>query len=195
MTEKIKRLNKIEKLGNEVIVKTLELFRDKNTYTDIAKIINKEFKQLKPNLIYKDVMRFLSGEVKEVKDYVKKKKALSRLKMDLLLDNEGIILDDLEKLQDQQKKIEDQERPDLYKQTKAMVDLAEAKQNIIKKYKSIVEESESKSETPKGDTNILNIFGDKDKEVMKKLMGGMNFEIPKQVKKEEIKEVKVDVEN
>ena len=113
----------------------------------------------------------------------------------LFATDSNFAVNDLEKLQDQQKKIEDQDRPDLYKQTKAIVDLAEAKQNIIKKYKSIVEESESKSETPKGDTNILNIFGDKDKEVMKKLMGGMNFEIPKQVKKEEIKEVKVDVEN
>lgn len=191
----IKRLNKIEKLGDEVITRTLELFSNKKNYTDIAKTINSEFKQRDPQLIYKDVRRFLSGEFKEVKDYVNKRKRLSRLKFELLLDNEEIVLADMDKLQKQQKKIENMDNPNIYKQTKAMIELSEAKQNILKKYKTIVEESESKSEIGRTSTNILNVFGDKDKALIKNLMSGMNFTVPAELKvKKEIKEVDVEVE-
>lgn len=178
------RPGKLESLGEEAMVKALELYGEGKSYRYIAEEITNDFNP-PSDLSIMNVKHFLSSRKDIQNVYLERRKKMSRLKMDLVIDKEGELAEDFLKLKRAQERLEE-ETPESSDQEvrrdKALAEITESKANLVKKYKSMMSEGISEAKQ----VNILNVFGDKGSEMFKELTGNLNLKIPEKKVKEEV---------
>ena len=132
-----KKKTKVEKLGKEAMIKVLELFRDGNTFTGIAKTMNEEFKP-PVDFTYKNIRTFLLSESNEYASYLKERRKLSIMKFELIADKDGMAATDLKRMEDAQVRLEEKKAKGMgeeVKRSKAISDIAEQKQDLLRKHR------------------------------------------------------------
>ena len=175
-----KKKTKVEKMGKEAMVKVLELFRDGNTFSGIARIMNEEFKP-KVELTYKNVRTFLLSEKNEYANYLKERRKLSAMKLELIADKDGITATDLKRMEDAQVRLEKSRAENIsqeVKRSKAISDIAEQKQNVLRKHRVLDGSVFGSKDAPK--ISVLQIIGDSS-EIMKKISENINIEVPEKI--------------
>ena len=175
-----KKKTKVEKMGKEAMTKVLELFRDGNSFSGIAKTMNEEFKP-EVELTYKNVRTFLLSESNEYASYLKERRKLSIMKFELIADKDGMAAKDLKRMEDAQVRLEESKSKDLSQEvqrSKAISDIAEQKQDLLRKHRVLDGSAFRNKDAPK--ISVLQIIGDSS-EVMKKISENINVEVPEKV--------------